>query len=227
MEQRKPTSDSQSGAPSAATTPPAWMHRATSYSPDRRAKMLEHMARARSVPRPQATQPLAATATEPSRTSGWDILRDAYGYAVLSVIFALFFQSRVPFYLGAFLFLTDGQRIESALGTIGIRFEAGAIGPQIIKGFVSVFGWFVLLVSLRGSVPAWLAAWMPPAEPSWSFIAGIALAFATIDAVATFALRRALPWFGLEIKTESLTWKMIMLVLAVGAVALLALVGPH
>jgi hypothetical protein len=227
MEQRKPTSDGQSSAPSAATTPPAWMNCATSYSPDRRAKMLEHMARARSVPRPQATQPMAATATEPSHTSGWDILRDAYGYAVLSAICAFFFQSRMPFYLGAFLFLTDGARIESALGTIGIRFEAGAIGPDIVKGFVSLFGWFALLASLRSTVPAWLAAWMPPAEASWSFIAGIAVAFATIEAVATFALRRALPWLGLEIRTESLTWKMIALVFVFGAVALLVLFGPH
>lgn len=230
MEQPKSTSDGPR-APSAATAPPAWMQRATFYSPDRRAKMLEHMARARSVPRPQAAQPqaaqpLAATATEPSRRSGWDILRDAYGYVVLSAIFALFFQSRGPFYLGAFFFLTDGERIESALGTIGIRFEAGAIGPQIVKGFVSLFGWFVLLVSLRGSVPAWLAAWMPPAEPSWSFIAGIALAFATIEAVAAFALRHALPRFGLKIGFDSLTWKTIMLAVAIGALALLLLHGP-
>jgi hypothetical protein len=111
MEQRKSNSDGQSGAPPAATTPPAWMRRAAPYSPDRRAKMLEHMARARSVPQPQA-----AKATEPSRMSGWDVLRDAYGCAVLSAIIAFFLQSRVPFYLGAFIFLTDGERIESALG---------------------------------------------------------------------------------------------------------------
>jgi hypothetical protein len=220
MEQRQSTSDDPSGASSAAT-PPGWMHRAAPYAPDRRAKMLEHMVRARSVPRPQA-----AIAKEPSRASGWDILRDAYGYAVLSAIIALLFQSRAPFYLGAFLFLTDGERVESALATIGIRFEPGAIGPQIIKGFVSLFGWFVLLASLRGSVPAWLAAWMPPAELSWSFIAGIALAFAVVEAVATFALRRALPWFGLEIWFDSLTGKMVKLVMAIGALALLVLLRP-
>lgn len=92
--------------------------------------------------------------------SGWEILRDAYGYAVLSAIIAFFLQSRVPFYLGAFIFLTDGERIESALATIGIRFEPGAIGLEIVKGFVSLFGWFALLVSLRDFVPGWLAAWM-------------------------------------------------------------------
>ena len=158
--------------------------------------------------------------------SGWDILRDAYGYAVLSAIIAFFLQSRVPFYLGAFIFLTDGERIESALATIGIRFEPGAIGPEIVKGFVSLFGWFLLLVSLRDFVPAWLAAWTPSAELSWSLIAGIALAFVIVEALATRAMRRALPWLGLEISWDSLTWAVIKLALAIGALALLALHGP-
>ncbi|WP_027531002.1 hypothetical protein [Bradyrhizobium sp. WSM3983] len=216
MEQRKSTADGQPGAPLATTTPPAWMRRTAPCSPDRRAKMLEHMARARSAPQPQA-----AKATGPSRMSGWDILRDAYGCAVLSAIMAFFFQSRVPFYLGAFIFLTDGRRIECALATIGIRFEPGAIGPEILKGFVSLFGWFALLVSLRDSVPGWLAAWMPPVEPSWSAIAGFALAFVIVEALATRAMRRVLPWFGLEISSNGLTWAMIRLVLVIGALVLL------
>jgi hypothetical protein len=210
MEQRKST-----------TTPPAWMRRTAPYSPDRRAKMLEHMARARSLPQPQA-----AKAAEPSRMSGWNILRDAYGYAVLSAIIAFFLQSRVPFYLGAFIFLTDGERIESALAMIGIRFEPGAIGPEIVKGFISLFGWFLVLVSLRDFVPAWLAAWTPSAELSWSLIAGIALTFVIVEALATRAMQRALPWFGLEISFNGLTWAVIKLALVVGALVLLALHGP-
>ena len=221
MDQRKSTSDGPSGAPPAVTTPPAWMRRTAPYSPGRRAKMLEHMARARSVPQPQATK-----ATGPSLKSGWDILRDAYGYAVLAAIIALFLQSRVPFYLGAFIFLTDGERIESTLATIGIRFEPGTIGPEIVKGFVSLFGWFLLLVSLRDSVPAWLAAWTLSAELSWSLIAGIALAFVIAEALAARAMRRALPWLGLEIRWDSLTWAVIKLALAIGALALLVLHGP-
>ena len=221
MEQRKSTSEGQPSATPATTAPPAWMDRPASYSPGRRAKMLEHVARARSAPQPQAAQLQAELM--PSRSGGWDILGDAYGYVVLSAIIAFFFQSRVPFYLGAFIFLTDGERIESALATIGIRFEPGTIGPEILKGFVSLFGWFVLLVSLRDSVPAWLAAWAPPAEPSWSLIAGIAVAFVTVEALTTRAVRRALPWFGWKISWDSLTWKIIKLVLAIGALALLAL----
>ncbi|MCP3444068.1 hypothetical protein [Bradyrhizobium sp. CCGUVB14] len=217
MEQRKSTANGPSGAPPA----PAWMRRTLPYSPDRRAKMLEHMARARSVPSPQA-----AKATEPSRMSGWDILRDAYGYAVLSAIIAFFLQSRVPFYLGAFIFLTDGERVEGALAMMGIRFEPEAIRPDIVKGFVSLFGWFALLVSLRDFVPGWLTAWMPPAEPSWSLIAGIAFAFTIVEALATRAMRRVLPWFGLEISSNGLTWAVMKLALALGVLALLALHGP-
>lgn len=224
MEQSKSTTDGH--APSATTTPPAWMQRTALYSADRRAKMLEHMVRARSVPRPQA-----AKATEPSRMNGWDILRDAYGYVVLSAIIAFILQSRVPFYLVAFIFLTDGERIESALAMIGIRFEPGAIGPEIVKGFASLFGWFALLVSLRDLVPGWLAAWMPPAKPSWSLIAFIALAVVTVEALATRAMRRALSWLGsswlgLELRWDSLAWKVIKLALAIGALVLLALHGP-
>lgn len=226
MEQRNSTSESQSGIPSVTTTPPAWIRRTAPYSPDRRAKMLEHMARARSATQTQTAQTQAAKATEPSRTSGWDIVRDAYACAVLSAVFALFFQSRLPFYFGAFIFLTDGERIESALAMIGIKFERGAIGPQIVEDFVSLFGWFALLVSLRGSVPAWLVAWMPRAEPSWSFIAGIALGFAIVEAFAARVMRCALPWFGLEIRTDSLIWKVIKLGLALGTLALLVLHGP-
>ncbi|WP_246230155.1 hypothetical protein [Bradyrhizobium cytisi] len=130
------------------------------------------------------------------------------------------------FTLGAFIFLSDGERIERALATIGIRFEPEAIGPAIVKGFVALFGWFALLVSLRDLVPGWLAAWMPPAEASWSVIAGIALAIVIVEALATRAMRRALPWLGLEIRWDSLTWKVIKLALAIGALVLLALHGP-
>lgn len=122
----------------------------------------------------------------------------------------------MPFYVGAFLFLTDSERIESALATIGIRFEPGAIGPEIVKGFVSLFAWFALLVSLRGSVPGWLVAWIPPAGSSWSVIAGIAVAVVIVEAFATRAMRRVMPWLGSEIRCDSLTWKVIKLALATG-----------
>lgn len=217
MAQRNSPSDGQTGATPAL---PAWMRRTMSYAPGRRARMLEHMARARSLPRPQA-----ATATAPSRMSGLlDILGDAFGYTVLFGIIALLFQSRIPLYLGAFVFLTDGERIERTLATLGIRLEPDRIGPDIVKGFVSLFGWFALLASLKGSVPAWLAPWLPPAE-SWSFIASIAVVLAIVEAVATLAMRRALPRLGLTIRPDGLTWTTIKLVMALGALALLVLLG--
>ncbi|WLB58852.1 hypothetical protein [Bradyrhizobium japonicum] len=213
----KSPSDRQTGAASPA--PPSWMHRTAPYAPERRARTLEHMARARSLPQPQAT-----TAPAPPRTSGLDILGDAFGYLVLFGIIALLFQSRVPLYLGAFLFLTDGERIEHALGTVGIRFEPDTVGPDIIKGFASLFGWFALLASLKASLPAWLAAWMPT-DTSWSTIAGIAVVFATVEASAGLAMRHALPWFGFQIRPDSLTATAIRLLMALGLLALLVLLG--
>jgi len=217
MEQPKSPSDGQAGVASPA--PPPWMHRTTPYTPDRRARMLEHMARARSLPQRQA-----ATAPELSRASGKDILGDAFGNAVLFGLMALLFMSRIPLYLGAFLFFADGERIERALAAIGIRLEPDAVGPDIIKSFAYLFGWFALLASFKGSVPAWLAPWIPPAE-SWAFLAGIALALAIVGAFATRALRHALPWFGLKIGAESLAWKTTRLLVAVAVLACLVLLG--
>ncbi|MCS3725903.1 hypothetical protein [Bradyrhizobium betae] len=217
MAQQQSTPEGQSGAASPA--PPPWIRRAAQYVPERRARMLEHMARARSAPQPQA-----ATATGPSRMGGRNILGDAFGYTVLFGIIALLVQSRVPLYLGAFLFSTNGERIEAALRTIGIQLEPDAIGPDIIKGFVSLFAWFALLASLRPSVPTWLASWIPP-DTSWSTIAGIAIVLAVAEACAALAMRTALPWFGVQIKTESLTATVIKLLIAVGLLGLLVLLG--
>ncbi|MDA9506302.1 hypothetical protein XI09_17020 [Bradyrhizobium sp. CCBAU 11386] len=217
MEQPKSPSDGQSGVASPALPP--WMHRTTPSAPDRRARMLEHMARARSLPQRQA-----ATAPEPSRVRGKDVLGDAYGYTVLFGLMALLFMSRVPLYLGAFLFFADGERIERALAAIGIRLEPGAVGPDIIKNFAYLFGWLALLISLKDTVPAWLVPWIPPAE-SWSFLAGIALALAVVEAFATRALLRALPWLGFEIGAESPAWTTIRFFVAVALLACLVLLG--
>lgn len=217
MEQRESPSEDPSGA---SAQPPRWMRRTAAYAPDRRARMLEHMARARSHPQSQTT-----AAPPPSNTSGKDVIGDAFGYTVLFGFIAIVFQSRIPLYLGAYLYCTDIERIELALGRIGIRFEPDTIGPDIIKGSVFWFGWFALLASLRGSVPTWLAPWMPPAE-SWSFVAGIALALATFEALAALTVRRAGPWIGLKIKPDSLAWATIKFVIAIGALALLVLLGP-
>lgn len=114
--------------------------------------MLEHMARARSLPHRQpATSP---TAPEPSRKGGKDLLSDFMAYMVLFGLIGLVFQSRFPLCLGAFFFFTDGEFVECVLRKAGIRLEPDAIGPDLIKGFVSLFGWFTLLASLKASAPA-------------------------------------------------------------------------
>ena len=219
MAQRETTPNGPSGA---ASQPPPWMHRAVSHAPNRRIEMLAHIARARSVLQHQAAQPSA----RPRLAPGLAVLGDAYGCAILFGIIALLLQSNVPLYLGAFVFLSEGTRIENALGALGIRFEPDAIGPDIIKGFALCFAWLALLVSLRDHVPSWLVPWMPPAA-SWSLIAGIALALGIVDALAAAMIRRAGPWFGLAISPDGLICTMIKLAIAGGALALLVLLGAN
>lgn len=205
-----------------ATTPPAWMRRTTPYSPDRRARMLEHMARARSLPQRHAD--LAPPAVREG-SGVTDVLGDAIGHAVLFGVIALFVQSRIPLYFGAFIFLTDSDRIESSLAGIGIRLQPETVGADIVKRFPFWFGWFALLGTLKSAVPVWLAPWMPPAEP-WSSLAGIGLLLAVAEAFSSLAMRRALPRLGFEISPNGLTWTTIQLAMAIGALALLMLFGP-
>lgn len=65
-----------------------------------------------------------------------------------------------------------------------------------------------------------------PTDTSWCSIAGVAVVFATVEAFAALAMRRALPWFGLQIRPDSLTWTAIKLLIAVGLLAPLVLLGP-
>ena len=197
---------------------PTWLRHPRQHAPDQRARMLAHMAHVQSPPERQAA--LTPPLPERSGKAVADILGDAFGYIVLFGVIALLFQSRVPLYLGAFLFLTDGGRIESALGHIGIRFEPGTIGPDIIKGFAFWFGWFALLASVGASVPAWLTPWLPPAE-SWSFLAGIAVALALAESIAVQVMRRSASWFGFEIVPDGLIWMATKLAAVIGALALL------
>ncbi len=182
--------------------------------------MLEHMARARSGPQHRAD--LAPTAAVTTGKSLKDILGDAIGHVMLFGVIALLFQSRVPLYLGAFVFLTDGERIERVLAMIGIRLESETIGSDIVKRFPFWFGWFALLGSLKGAVPIWLAPWMPPTE-SLSSLAGTGLLLAVVEAFSSLAMRRALPLLGTQINPNGLTWTTIQFAIAVGALALLVL----
>jgi hypothetical protein len=65
---------------------------------------------------------------------------------------------------------------------------------------------------------------MPP-DTSWSTIAGIAVVFATVEASAGLAMRHVLPWFGFQIRPDSLTATAIKLLMALGLLALLVLLG--
>ncbi|PWE78892.1 hypothetical protein XF30_21245 [Bradyrhizobium sp. SUTN9-2] len=201
---------------------PTWLRHPRQHAPHRRAKMLAHMAHLQSLPERQAA--LTPPSPERSGQAVADILGDAFGYIVLFGVIALLFHSRVPLYLGAFLFLTDGERIESALASIGIRLEPEMIGQDLVKRFVFWFGWFALLGPLKASVPAWLASWLPPTQ-SWSSLAGIAILLALVEALTGLALRRALPRLRWEIRPNVLIWTMIQFAFA--ALAILVLFGPR
>jgi hypothetical protein len=58
-----------------------------------------------------------------------------------------------------------------------------------------------------------------------SFLAGIALLLAIVEAFTALALRRALPQLGLRISPNGLTSTTIQFGMAVGALALLVLFG--
>lgn len=58
-------------------------------------------------------------------------------------------------------------------------------------------------------------------------IAGIAVVLATVEAVVAATMRRALPWCGVEIRRNGLTWATTKLVIAIGVLALPVLLGAH
>lgn len=222
MAQRNSEIEGSSGASAMTPGLPPWLAHPGQHPSDRRAKMLEHMAHARSLPPGHADSAPAAPVL--SGGSATDVLGDVMSHVVLFGVLALLFQSRVPLYLGAIVFLIGGERIESALAGIGVRLEPDTIGADIVKRSAFWFGWLALLGSLKGSVPVWFAPWMPPAE-SWSFIAGIALLLAFVEAYTALAMRRALPPLGLKTRPNGLPWTTIQFAMAVAALALPMLFG--
>lgn len=99
--------------------------------------------------------------------------------------------------------------------------EPDAVGPELIKGFASWFGWIALLASLRASAPIRLAPFLPPSQ-SWDFIASIALALSAVEALGALAMRRARLWFGSERRLDSLTFTTIKFLIAIGALMLVS-----
>ena len=221
MAQRYPEIEGSSGVSAMTPGLPPWLSHPRPHPSDRRAKMLEHMARARSLPQRQAG---VASVPLPSGDGIANVFGDVLGHAILFGVIALLVQSRIPPYLGAFIFLNDDGRIERTLAALGIRLEPETIGADIVKRFPFWFGFFALLGILKGAGPAWLAPWMPPAEP-WSSLAAIGLLLAVVEASSALAMRRALPLVGLEISPSGLTWATIQFALAVVALALLVQSG--
>lgn len=177
MERGGPSTEGKAGTPAPAPTPPTWLRQTTQLVPDRRRRMLEHMARYKFV----AKRPAHGSSEDPPR---------AVVFIAKFVLYMVFFgfigalaSSLFPICLGLFLFFTADDFIEWALETTGIRLVPHAPGPDFIKFFVFAFGWGLLLGSWRDSAPAWLEPLLPPKAP-WPFFAGTALLMAATAAIA-------------------------------------------
>ena len=161
---------------------------------------------------PPATErrPAAAPseASAPSPRSQWGALE----YFVSFVFYMLFFgviaglsRSRFPIDLGMFLFFTNDGLIEWVLRKVGIRLVPDSLGATFVKVFVWMTGVSILFAHWKDAAPAWLSWWLPSNAP-WSLIAGLALGCAVLNAVSTAIVRRVLPWVGIRIARDSLTW---------------------
>lgn len=214
MEQGGSNMDSRADTPSPVPLPPAWLRPATQLVPDRRRRMLEHMARYKFV----AKRPAPGSSEAPPR---------ALVFLAKFIVTMLFFgfigilaSSLFPVCLGLFLFLTSDDFVEWVLETTGIRFVPHAPGPEFIKFFVFTFGWGLLLGSWRDSAPAWLEPMLPPKAP-WPFFARAALLMAATAAIAA-AIAGLLAPRAKDEPTEGLGRTTAKFLIALGVLALLA-----
>jgi hypothetical protein len=156
------------------------------------------------------------------------ILEQVYIYLIFFSVLGLFWSSKFPIALGAFLFLTDDEFIAWVLGTSGIRLVPDTLGANFVELFAWLAGLAVLITYWRGSAPAWLSPWLPPSA-SWPFIAGVvgsvAAAGAVFTTTSTAVIGKLLPRLG--IAPDSLRWTiaevLIRLVMVGGVIGLLFL----
>jgi hypothetical protein len=224
MERRDPVSNGHADGSSNAPAPPVWLRQTARHALQARGKMLEHIARRRSMGESKASD--SSAATRPSPKGAREFAREFAGYMVIFGLIALVCQSRFPVLIGAFLFFTDDAFITWVLETIGIRVVPDTLAAEFIKFFVFLVGWGALLGYWRNTAPAWLLPWMPPSE-SWSFLAGIALLLAVVMIISSAIMRRGLPRVGVNIEPRSLVWTTIQLLIGLGLVWLLALLDPN
>ena len=115
--------------------------------------------------------------------------------------------------------------VGGALLKVGVRLVPESLVATLISAFVWLTGASILLARWQGSAPAWLSSFVPPSPAPWYFIAGVALGCAALVTVSTAAVRRLLPWFGIEIAPGSVTWEITRGLIGLGIVGLLALLG--
>lgn len=154
------------------------------------------------------TPPAQTGAGSPSTEDGAtqpDVARWTARFVVSMVFFGILsavFSSRFPICLGVVLFITDEEFVAWAFESFGIRLVPDTVGAIFIKCIVFLIGWSILAASWKDAAPSWLSQQLPPGLPSWSVIAGSALAIAAISVASSALTTTLLP----EIKRGSTTW---------------------
>ena len=154
------------------------------------------------APPPQGRAPIPAARSielqSPPGSVGEYVGR-TLGYTVIFGVLGIFFQSRFPLALGAFLFVADEKFIQWAMAKVGIRFVPDTLGLAFIDAFVFFAGSWALITTWKDSAPAWL---LPPAGSPWLPISIAALACAVLNTLSTMAVKKLLPLFGIEPKNQ-------------------------
>jgi hypothetical protein len=155
-----------------------------------------------SPPSPAPTDDKArpSAAESPPAVALW-YSRFALNLAFFGLVGALV-GSWFPLCLGAFLFFTDENFIESGFQALGIRLIPDSFGSVFIKSLVFLIGIAALIVYWKDAAPAWLSSQLPAGSPPWALIAGIALLIGLLSTASAWLMKLMLP----EIARNSLTW---------------------
>jgi hypothetical protein len=167
---------------------------------------------------PQGQAPVAPSASPTSQQSAGGYAKKLIRYAAFFGVIGILFRSWFPLALGAFMFFTDDQFIEWALGQVGIRIVPDTLGSQFIRTFVFLVGLGLLFAKWKDSMPAWLTPWLP-FDASWPQLGAIAVAIALLALISARVTKSLLLRLGIERAPGTLTF-------AIDSLIVLALLTP-